>query len=729
MFKKGKNWIVVLSILFIFSAVTKVTAQNDFTIKQILSAPYVQDLVSAKKVDRLAWFEFVHGKRNVFTAVAPDFKSQRLTYWYDDDGTDMSSPSISDDGSIVIFVRGHTPNRDGWIANPSSFPDGADRAVWAVDTTSGKPPWRVIEGSGPMLSPDGKWILIQNGGQLYQVPVTYTSTGAFAECNLKPLFRTHGANSNYRWSPDSKKIAFVSNRNDHSFIGLYHHDTRKISYVAPGIDRDTNPTFSPDGKKIAFVRRPGMTFGQITSSAATGQRAEQRGQRGGQTTTGRTTGSTLPAGFQQARFQDGKTQHFMVADLETGETEIFWHEPEDRSLGFSNIRNFVWQGNNIVFQLERNNWRHYYSLNIDGGLDALPVDITPGQGLAEFIGYSKDGMHLYYCTNVGDIDRRHLWKTPTAGGRSIQLTEGDSIETSPAPLASEGKIAVIYSDAKRQLSVALVDADGGDAQIIAPEVPSTFPLEDQVIPENIILRAPDGLEFHNQIFLPKDLKRGEKRPALIFTHGGPMRQMLLGYHYMYFYNMAYAINQYFCNQGYIVMSVNYRTGIGYGREFRNAPNSGSRGSAEYQDVQTAGKYLQAHANVDPERIGLWGLSYGGILTALGLSRNSDIFSAGVDIAGVHLRGSSLDPDNVSFQSSAVSTIEQWTSPVLLVHGDDDRNVNFSQTTGLVQLLRAHDIHYELIVFPDEVHDFLVLDKWLITFNAADDFFKRFLIDK
>jgi len=473
-----------------------------------------------------------------------------------------------------------------------------------------------------------------------------------------------------------------------------------------------------------------MTFSQITSaSAATGQRTGQRGQRGGQTTTGRATSSALPAGFQQARFKDGKTQHYMIADLETGDTEIFWHNPEDRSLGFSNIRNFVWKGNSIVFQLELNNWRHYYSLNIDGGLDALPVDITPGEGLAEFIGYSKDGMYLYYCTNVGDIDRRHLWKTSTAGGPSIQLTQGDGIETSPAPLASGDKIAVIYSDAQRQLSVALVDAEGGDAQIIAPEVPSTFPLEDQVIPENIMLRAPDGLEFHNQIFLPKDLRRGEKRPALIFTHGGPQRQMLLGYHYMYFYNMAYAINQYFCNQGYIVMSVNYRSGIGYGREFRSAPNCGSRGSAEYQDVQTAGKYLQAHANVDPERIGLWGLSYGGILTAMGLSRNSDIFSAGVDIAGVHLRGSSLDPDNVSFQSSAVSTIEKWTSPVLLVHGDDDRNVNFSQTTGLVQLLRAQDIYYELIVFPDEVHDFLVLDKWLITFNAADDFFQRFLIDK
>jgi dipeptidyl-peptidase-4 len=81
---------------------------------------------------------------------------------------------------------------------------------------------------------------------------------------------------------------------------------------------------------------------------------------------------------------------------------------------------------------------------------------------------------------------------------------------------------------------------------------------------------------------------------------------------------------------------------------------------------------------------------------------------------------------VAFKSSAVSTIDKWTSPVLLIQGDDDRNVAFSQTVGLVQLLRARNVHYELIVFPDEVHDFLVFKHWLETFNAADGFFNRFL---
>jgi len=224
--------------------------------------------------------------------------------------------------------------------------------------------------------------------------------------------------------------------------------------------------------------------------------------------------------------------------------------------------------------------------------------------------------------------------------------------------------------------------------------------------------------------LPPDLRPGERRPALIFIHGGSRRQMLLGYHHRHFYHMAYAMNQYWASQGYVVMSVNYRSGIGYGEEFRTAEGRGREGNTEYGDILAAGKYLQTRGDVDPDRVGLWGLSYGGILTAQGLARNSDIFKAGVDLAGVHLWGNSLDPDDVSYQSSAISEIENWTSPVLLIHGDDDRNVAFSQTVGLVQLLRAHDVEYELMVFPDDVHDSLLFYRWIEAFEASDDFLAR-----
>jgi dipeptidyl-peptidase 4 len=189
------------------------------------------------------------------------------------------------------------------------------------------------------------------------------------------------------------------------------------------------------------------------------------------------------------------------------------------------------------------------------------------------------------------------------------------------------------------------------------------------------------------------------------------------------------VNQWLASQGYVVLSVNYRLGIGYGKSFRTAPNTGSRGNAEYKDVLAAGKYLQGRADVDPNRVGIWGLSYGGVLTAQALARNSDIFAAGVDMAGVHLWGSSLNPDDVSYQSSAISAIDGWKSPVLIWHGDDDRNVNFAQTTGLIQLLRARDVHYELIVYPDDTHETMLYRRWMHTFGKMEDFLKRFLRDR
>src|SRR5207245_1170307 len=182
------------------------------------------------------------------------------------------------------------------------------------------------------------------------------------------------------------------------------------------------------------------------------------------------------------------------------------------------------------------------------------------------------------------------------------------------------------------------------------------------------------------------------------------------------------------SQGYVVMSINYRSGVGYGRSFRRAPETEARGNSEYQDVVAGAKYLQSRPDVDPARIGIYGLAYGGLLTAQALARNSDIFAAGVDYAGVHLYGSSLDPNDVSYQSSAISQIDKWKSPVLLIQGDDDRNVAFSQTVGLVQLLRQRDVYHELIVFPDDVHDSLLHRRWLYLLGRMDTFLQKFLGD-
>jgi dipeptidyl aminopeptidase/acylaminoacyl peptidase len=380
-------------------------------------------------------------------------------------------------------------------------------------------------------------------------------------------------------------------------------------------------------------------------------------------------------------------------------------------------------------QMPGDEWDRYGSLRLDGTNPQQPTVLTTTDGLIEdfaSVSLSPDGKTVYYCTNAGDIERRHIWAVPVAGGTPRQLSTGDGVERDPTPLASGKHVAVLYFNWNQPASVALVPTSGGQPRVIFSGYGKDFPVSAHVRPEIVRTKAADGLEISNQLFLPADLQPGEKRPAMIFVHGGPARQMFAAYHHFQFYHWAYGINQWLANQGYIVLSVNFRSGVGYGRSFRQAPNTGARGNSEYQDVLAGAEYLRSRPDVDPRRLGIWGLSYGGQLTSQALARNSDIFVAGVDMAGVHVLGGSLDPASVAFRSAPISQIDNWKSPVFLVHGDDDRNVNFAQTVGLVQLLRQRDVYYELQVIPDDLHESMLHSVWVDTWNRMGRFVDRFV---
>jgi dipeptidyl-peptidase-4 len=734
-------------------------AQGKATIEQFLSPSSPLEITSSHHADRVAWIAYDRGMRNVFSAAAPDFKAVRLTKFLADDGTDMTNVELSDDGRIAVFVRGSAPNRAGWVANPSHDPDGAERAIWAA-RTDGTGAWRLAEGSNPVLSPDGASVLYVKDGQIYRA-LTSQPTPVPTGKPIKPFIKEWGNNSNPRWSPDGSKIAYVSARQNHALIGLYDMKMRRVTYVAPSVDFDGSPTWSPDSKRIAFTRRTGTPFAlqaqegmggignpagpAFSPTAAVPGRAGApgggfQGVPGGAAGRGGRAGGTQTTtpvperqrGLTSATFAGGYTLSFMVADIATGAAREFWHNAPNETT-FNNINAIRWAGETVLFPVNvpNDDFDRYFSVKIDGAGNA-PVLLTTTNGLIEdntSVAVSADGQTLYYCTNATDIERRHIWAVPTSGGAPRQVSTGDGIETSPVPLGSGKHLGVLYFAARTPASIGIVGTTGGKAKVVYPTLGKGFPMAAHVQPEIVITKSPDGMEIHNQLFMPKDMKPGEKRPALIFVHGGPQRQMMPGYHYMQFYHWAYAYNQWLADQGYVVLSINYRSGIGYGKAFRNAPGTQARGNSEYQDVVTGAKYLQGRADVDPARVGIWGLSYGGLLTSQALARNSDIFVAGVDLAGVHLYGNSVDSTNLAYQSSAISSIDKWTSPVFLVHGDDDRNVDFSQTIGLVQLLRARNIYYELTVIPDNVHESLIHKDWIDTFGKMGVFLKKFVWDK
>jgi dipeptidyl aminopeptidase/acylaminoacyl peptidase len=692
----GSSLIICLwaNILFFSGSPAPLSGAPSFTLEAVMGAPFPSDLVASPRGDLVAWVFNEQGRRNIWVAKGPEYKPKKLTAYFEDDGQEITELAFSSDASVIVFVRGGAANRAGEYPNPTSDPKGVEQDIWAI-RVSGDVPWRIGEGNSPLPSPLSKDVAYLLKGTIYLASLDGTG---------KPqvLFRARGASNQPVWSPDGSRLAFVSFREGHSFIGVYDLGGKTIRWLAPSVDHDVSPVFSPDGKMLAFFRFPG---------------------------------STSPSSLVE-----GASFWLMVADVESGEAREIWKCP-DKSGGFAQYyaaTPLQWASEGrLLFYSEHEGWMHIYSLPSQGG---APVCLTPRESDVEDCALSPERKILVFNSNSGDIDRRHLWWVPVTGGTPEILTPGDGIEWAPVWVAGGGAVAFLCSTATQPAAPAVLRPDKKDRRLVAPgAIPADFPAKSLVEPAPVVFKAGDGLEIHGQLFLPAAAKTGDNRPAVIFMHGGPMRQMLLGWHMRSYYHNAYAFNQYLASRGYVVLSVNFRSGIGYGRAFRTAANQGPRGASEYQDIVAAAKYLQGRPEVNPQKIGLWGGSYGGYLTALGLARDSAIFAAGVDLHGVHdwsLRehdataewGIRRDEEMRSaFDSSPVADIRFWSSPALFIHGDDDRNVAFSQTIDLVQRLRKDGkAHVETIVYPDEVHSFLLYQRWLKAFAASADFFDRFL---
>ena len=675
-----------------------------FTIQQIKSYPFPNELTTSATGARIAWAFNERGARNVWVAEAPDFRPRRLTNYELDDGQELTSLSISADGKFVVYVRGgdHGSNFDSSVGvNPMLSAVQMKVQLWSVPFAGGEAKL-LSDGDEPVISPKSDRVVFARERGVWSVPIDGSSPA-------KRFFYARGESSGPEWSPDGTRLAFVSSRGDHSFIGIYTNDSTPIIYLAPSTSRDSNPQWSPDGKRIVFVRRPG-------AGGAPEPILEQRPQ----------------------------AWALWTADAATGEGRPLWKSPftlrgsPPSTQGGTNLH---WAAaGRIVFLSYLDGWPHLYSISENGG---EPLLLTPGNYMAEYISISPDRKYLVFAGNAGsdadDLDRRHLVKVPVDKAEPVVITPGKGLEWTPFVTGDGKYIACISATAQRPPLPTVMPADGGKPDVLAQDrIPTDFPSAQLVVPKKVVYKAPDGIEIHAQWF--ESSGGPAKKPAVVYVHGGPPRQMLLGWHYSDYYTNAYAQNQYLASRGYIVLSVNYRLGIGYGHDFHRPPNAGVQGASEYQDVKAGAEYLQRLPQVDAKRIGIYGGSYGGFLTALALARDSQLFAAGVDIHGVHNwtaeRAQALlenryekPPDvqralDVAWQSSPVSAIDKWKSPVLLIHGDDDRNVRFSQTTDLVRRLEKTGVSFEELVIPDDTHHFMRYANIVKVDSAVADFFDR-----
>ncbi|NQZ77080.1 MAG: DPP IV N-terminal domain-containing protein, partial [Ekhidna sp.] len=487
-----KNLLLLLTLTTSF----QLCAQS---LEDMMSYSFHSGLVTSPdpNAPAIAFVENTKGVRNLYYQGKQDQFPRKLTNYTQDNGQDISGIAFTD--STLYYVYGGASNRAGEFPNPTTDPKGAEQAIYQVSLEGGDLQ-RLDAGNSPV--PFGRGILFLRSGDVYYKPS--------GEAAVR-LFEMRGGVANLRLSPDGSKLAFISNRGDHSYACLYHFADSSLQIIQPTVDLDQHVVWSSDGSQLAFFRFPHET----------------------------------PKMFAARR--EALPFSIVTYDLKTDQVKTVWTADEGQGSAYRMISAtdpLMWMTNDhLVFPWEKMGWTHLYALNPSNGKTTL---LTPGELEVQFVSIAPDKTSIVFSSNQGDINRQHIWKIDQ-NLKLSSVTSGKGIEWSP--VISDGNIYCHGSDGVTPASV--YQSAGGKLELVKGT--QDYPSEKLLVPEEIIYESADGMKIHAQLFKPKNIKKSAAHPAIVYMHGGSRRQMLAGFHHRGYYHHAYAMNQYLASQGYVVL--------------------------------------------------------------------------------------------------------------------------------------------------------------------------------
>ncbi len=433
---------------------------------------------------------------------------------------------------------------------------------------------------------------------------------------------------------------------------------------------------------------------------------------------------------------DNKDRWLTTYNFEDNKLNTVHRLHDDAWINYT-FNEFGWLNNNnsLYFLSEESGYSQLYTTDLAGNV----ATITQGKFEVSDLTLSDDGRTIFYKANKLHPGKYEIYRVDLPTNKSQQLTYlGGMTDYSLSP--NEDKLLLTHSSLLRHNELFVANSNGeGKPKQLTHTMSEEFTAYDWQAPKILSIPSSHVTESINaKVYLPPgfDSDKAKQYPAVIFNHGAGYLQ---NSHYGFSgYFREFMFHNLLAQQGYVVMDMDYRASKGYGRDWRTAIYR-QMGAPEIQDLEDGIDYMYKYLNVDKNRIGTYGGSYGGFITFMALFTQPDLFQAGAALRPVsdwahyndaytsNILNTPNDDDIAYRKSSPIEHAHKLTKPLLIMSGVLDDNVFFQDSVRLIQRLIEHEKDmFETAIYPVEPHGFKQPSSWLDEYRRIYKLFETHL---